>query len=470
MQEFVRELNRGGRYCALYCSLESAKLIPEPERGIPAVLGNIASAIKWSPVKGLPGFGADTGPSDFSRVVREALRDFCARLDRPLVIVFDEADALADGTLIALLSQLRDGYVNRADIPFVHSIALVGMRNIRDYKARIRPESDTLGSYSPFNIFAKALTLRNFTLEDVGRLYQQHTEETGQAFSDDVIERVFHYTQGQPWLVNAIAREIVEELLGRDVSLRIEVSHVDQAVQNIIVRRGTHIDSLLARLTEERVRRVIEPVITGKKGAIHRGQSDYEFVRDLGLVRDDRGVVEPANPIYGEVIVRWLNYDAQEDLRAEGYPYALPRYVGEDGQLDVNSLLREFQQFWRENSEVWEERFEHKEAAPHLILMAFLQRVLNAGGYIRREFAAGRGRMDLCVEFQDQRYPIEIKIRYGDKTVEEGQSQLLQYMDRLGCDEGWLVVFDRRPDVPWDEKTRWETPDADGKVIHVVGG
>ncbi|HKL20654.1 MAG TPA: hypothetical protein VJ904_02545, partial [Tichowtungia sp.] len=83
-----------------------------------------------------------------------------------------------------------------------------------------------------------------------------------------------------------------------------------------------------------------------------------------------------------------------------------------DGSIDMRRLLVEFQHFWRENSEIWQERFEYREAAPHLILMAFLQRVLNGGGRIDREYSSGRGRIDLCLHHGGRRYPVELKIRY----------------------------------------------------------
>ncbi|MDR2691338.1 MAG: ATP-binding protein, partial [Dysgonamonadaceae bacterium] len=96
-------------------------------------------------------------------------------LDKPLVILFDEADCLSEGTLISFLRQLRSGYNDRSFVPFVHSVALAGMRNIRDYKAKIRPDSESLGSASPFNIVTKAYTLQNFTKDEITQLYLQHT-------------------------------------------------------------------------------------------------------------------------------------------------------------------------------------------------------------------------------------------------------------------------------------------------------
>ncbi|MDR1981238.1 MAG: ATP-binding protein, partial [Tannerellaceae bacterium] len=237
---------------------------------------------------------------------------------------------------------------------------------------------------------------------------------------------------------------------------------------NIILRRDTHIDSLLERLKEERVRKVIQPLITGEKGNTDKLSDDYSYVRDLGLIRDTRGGFEPANPIYAEVIVRTLNFNEQDTLLDPQYPYQMPRYL-KDGRIDMDFLMRDFQQFWRENSEIWEERFEYKEAAPHLILMAFLQRVVNGGGQIHREMTAGRGFLDICLVYEEQKYPIELKIWRGEKTLKEGIEQTARYMDSYGCKEGWLAIFDRRPERKWDDKIYMRKETAGAKTITVVG-
>ncbi|MBI4026070.1 MAG: AAA-like domain-containing protein [Verrucomicrobia bacterium] len=464
-----REIDDGNRPTVLYCTLESVQGIDDPKEGMPAIVQALAAEIRLSgALKDFP-FASRADFTDYTNVLYMELALACRSLSKPLVIFFDEVDCLSNGTLISFLRQLRAGYVNRSRIPFVHSIALVGMRNIRDFKARIRDDFETLGSASPFNIVTKAMTLRNFTKEEIAALYRQHTDASGQAFEPSAIHRVAEQTCGQPWLVNAVARECVEELLKNDLSKTVTIALVDQAIQNIIQRRDTHIDSLLERLKESRVRMVIEPVVTGETAAIQRSSDDYEYVRDLGLIRDDRGTVEPANPIYGEVIARTLASDLQYVLEAPIYPYALARYRKGAG-LDLGFLLKDFQQFWRENSAIWWERFDYKKAAPHLVLMAFLQRILNGGGRIIREMAAETRRLDLCVEFGSARYPIELKVRSGDKTENEGREQLLHYMDTLGCSEGWLVIFDRDPACPWEEKIHWKTEKpAEGKTLHLVG-
>lgn len=468
LKELARQLNAGGQYYAVYCSLETVRGISDAAEGIPRILDELLYALRQHDAVGRYALEEPLDPAQYTLIVRKALSAVCRKLDKPLVLLLDEIDCLANGTLIGLLQQLRYGYVNRPDAPFAHSIALVGMRDIRDYKARIRGQRETLGSASPFNIITESLTLRNFMQEEIAALYAQHTEATGQAFPPEVTAAVFTATQGQPWLVNAIAREIVVKLLENDASRRIELAHVEEAVQRLILNRPTHIDSLMERLKEERVRRVIEPVILGDAVGYHTMDDDFRYVLDLGLLAQRVGKIVPSNPIYGEVILRVLSSQTQMTMQQQTYPPEYPAYLS-GGRLDMGRLLRDFQAFWRENSAIWIEKYDYKEAAPHLILQAFLQRVINGGGRILREMAAGTQRLDLCVEFAAMRYPIELKLRYQEKTYQEGIAQLTGYMDMLGCSEGWLIVFDRRADIAWDEKLFWRTETVNGKTTHVIG-
>ncbi len=462
--DLVKQLNETGTYHAAYCSLESVQGITDPREGIPAILAVLANALRNSPSLRDYSFGDGVKELPFAAQLNQALADFCAALKKPLILMFDEADCLSNGTLIAFLRQLREGFISRSLAPFVHSVALVGMRNIRDYKGTLRDDQDTLGSASPFNIVKRSLTLRNFTPDELTELYSQHTAETGQEIGDAVVDRVFHFTQGQPWLVNAIAAEIIEVILEHDTKRKILPDHVDTASQNLVVRRDTHIDSLLERLKEERVRRIIEPMILGKELAIDYLSDDCQYCLDLGLIENHQGVLQPSNPIYAEVIGRTLSHNAQYSLDVN----YINRWLSNDG-IDMNALLQEFQQFWRENSDVWMQKFDYREAAPHLILQAFLQRVVNGGASISREFATGRKRLDLCVTYNDRKYPIELKLHYGPKTEPDGLRQLADYMDTLGCTEGWLIIFDRDSEAPWDEKIHWRTETLKDRIIHVLG-
>ena len=121
--------------------------------------------------------------------------------------------------------------------------------------------------------------------------------------------------------MNAIACEIVEQILEGDVSREILPQHVEQAVQTLILRRDTHIDSLMERLKEARVQRILEPVIIGENKRYDLLDDDYQYVLDLGLLREASKKRVPANPIYGEIIIRTLSSEVQ---MAIGEPDYLP--------------------------------------------------------------------------------------------------------------------------------------------------
>jgi hypothetical protein len=291
--------------------LENAYVTPDPEKGIPTIVNSFVMALENYSLPNTEKFRENINLNDYANVFGFALRNYCRRLDKPLIIFFDEADCLSESTLLSFLRQLRNGFVNRSIAPFPISVALVGMRNIRDYKAKIRENKETLGTTSPFNIIAESLNLRNFTKKEVAALYKQHTDKTGQLFAESAVELAFEQTQGQPWLINAIAREIIMEQLKKDYSVIITAEMVAEAINTIILRRDVHIDQLIDKLKESRVQKVIEQMIMGEGGNIDTLSDDYNYVKDLGLIRENGKNIEPANPIYAEVIVRMLNINEQ---------------------------------------------------------------------------------------------------------------------------------------------------------------
>jgi type II secretory pathway predicted ATPase ExeA len=467
LKELTRQLNDEGKYYAFYCTLERLQEVFDMKEGIPAIVKTLESQIIKTNLPFKDDFAKDADYDDYTNVFHDVLIQYCKLLDKPFVMFFDEADSLSEDTLIAFLRHLRSGYNNRGETPFVHSVALVGMRNIKDYRWKVRPDSESRHAASPFNIVTEVLTIKNFTPEQVWELYLQHTVETGQIFENDAVKYIYEQTQGQPWLVNATAREVIAKLLEWDYAKPVTKALAEQAIHNIIIRRDTHIDQLLEKLKEPRVRSVVEPLLLG--GYIDTSTEDFSYVCDLGIIRKTPSKIEFSNPIYNEVITRTLNSTLQEQLTRNNPKYDMPAYYKNDA-IDMTLLMSDFQQFWRENSGIWKERFEYKEAAPHLILMAFLQRVINGGGDIIREYAADTDRCDLNLRYRNKRYPIELKIRRSEKTLATGLEQLSQYMDTLGCNEGWLVIFDQRRNQSWSKKIfRKQHILPDGKTITVVG-
>jgi len=328
---------------------------------------------------------------------------------KPIVLMLDEVDSLIGDTLVSLLC---------------------GVRDIQDYRIHASSEKSVITGGSAFNIKAESLRVGDFDQVETTQLYQQHMDETGQQFTSGALEELWFLSQGQPWLVNALGNELTHKMKeNRDRSIIIDEQMVEEAKERLVISRAVHIDQLVHKLGELRVRRVIEPLLSGDSELESVEQDDIQYARDLGLIKATGKKIAIANPIYQEVIPRELTYTTQLKINHETH-----WYIDEQGRLDMHKLLSAFQQFFREHSESWIEQFDYKEAGPQLLMQAFLQRIVNGGGQVHREYGQGRKRTDLLV-----------------------------------LSEGHLIIFDRAPNKSWSEKIWVENKRYQGHSIVVWG-
>jgi hypothetical protein len=463
-------LNQSGRYRALYANIETAQAAREQvEMAMAGIVRTLANSARWR-------LRDEQVESLARRILAEPvatvmlelfLTRWCEQSPSPIVLLLDEVDALVGDSLISLLRQLRAGYPQRPQ-HFPQTVILCGVRDLRDYRIHASSEAAPITGGSAFNIKAKSLRLGDFSAAEVAALLREHTADTGQEFAPEAVRRVWALTVGQPWLVNALAYEACFEMReGRDRSRPITVELIEQAKENLILRRVTHLDQLADKLREARVRRVIEPMLAGATlGEVP--EDDRQYLVDLGLLRRERGGgLVIANPIYREVLPRALASGPQDSL-----PQIAPTWLNPDGSLNPDHLLRAFLSFWRQHGQPLLGSAPYHEIAPHLVLMAFLHRVVNGGGTLEREYAIGWGRMDLCLRHGAVTLGIELKVwRDGEPDpLAEGLEQLDGYLAGLGLDRGWLIIFDRRAGQPpiRERTASSETPSPQGRWITVV--
>ena len=446
LRALAKALTEEGRYTALHFSCEEASIAGE---NYGAVLRAVLFALRMAADLDLP---PELRPPPFPDAPEEqllsvALRAWAQASPRPLVLVVDEIDSLVGQSLIGVLRQLRAGFPARP-AAFPWSVILCGMRDVRDYKLASGGAPPRMGSSSPFNIKVESNRLGDFSLDQVRELYGQHTAATGQPFTDKAVAHAFELSAGQPWLVNALGREIVDKMKV-PASEPITSAHMDQAKERLILARATHLDSLLARLREPRVQRILEPLIAGDAMSYEELDDDLKYCRDLGLVARNNPV-RVENPIYREVIVRVLASAVEANVTDEPHRFVLP-----DGRLAFRKLLRAFSAFWLEHGAALLGTSPYHEVAPQLVLMAFIQRIVNGGGFVDREYGVGRGRVDLLVRWPYrkadgtravQKRALEIKVWRPKATdpLQKGLAQLDAYLAGLRLKRGTLVIFDRR--------------------------
>ena len=455
-------LNRQGDYICIYANVEGGQgWRNDIQKVVAATCQTIAREAQLILKNDIPAKIRDEVKlTEAESMLSAFLSSLSSSLPKPLVLLIDEIDALVGDSLVSVLRQIRSGYANRP-AAFPVSIILCGVRDVRDYRI-VLSNQDIVTGGSAFNIKATSLRLGNFTKEEIRELYLQHTQETGQQWDEGCFPMVWEATEGQPWLVNALAREVTYEIRENRVrSVTITPDMLYRAQEQIIYRRDTHIDILIDKLKEPRVKRVIEPILSNSDKAVEGliPSDDIQYVADMGLIKRERTqTIRIANSIYREVIPRELIWSTQETM------YQQPQwYQNADGSIDMEKLLTDFQQFFRQNADSWIGRFDYAEAGPQLLLQAFLQRIVNGGGYIDREYGLGRRRTDLLIRKPltegyggpVQRIVLELKIKRGDldMVIERGLEQTWQYMDTVGAvDEGHLIVFDRDGQKSWEER------------------
>ena len=452
MLSLAQQLTESGNYISVLLSLEVGQPFSDkPAVAERAILDEWRDQIRFQ----LPS-DIIVNPNNFDlpegRAIGGFLSEWSYLAERPLVVFLDEIDALENELLISVLRQLRSGY-HRRPRGFPSVLALIGLRDIRDYKVD-SGGSERLSSPSPFNIAVRSITLRNFTEEEVSDLLTQHVEETGQVITAESMARIFALSQGQPWLVNSLAKVCVEEL-EKNFHNPILLTHVDRAKEILIQRRQVHLDQLLDKLQTERVRNVIEPILSG--GSMDNvPRDDRDYVVDLGLVtRKNSGGLTIANPIYKEIIPRELASAAQDSL-----PQISPTWLNHDGTLNPMDLLDSFLAFWRRHGQPLLRSTPYHEIAPHLVLMAYLHRVVNGNGLIDREYAINSGKMDLYLRYGETQMAMELKVWRDGRPdpLAIGLTQLDDYMSGLSynylndtgldVETGWLVIFDQRSGLP----------------------
>ena len=201
--------------------------------------------------------------------------------------------------------------------------------------------------------------------------------------------------------------------------------------------------------------------------AVEKPKGGKVSITSQGWWRPEVYALTISNRIYQEVIPRELTWAIQSGITNQEQAW----YLKPARSLDIPKLIAAFQQFFREHSDSWIEGFNYREAGPQLLIQAFLQRIINGGGRINREYALGRKRTDLLIEWPldpeqgflgpVQRAVLELKIwrknRSFDAVLQEGIVQTQGYAKQVGAGESHLIIFDRHPETPWDAKIWQQT-------------
>lgn len=395
--------------------------------------GAFGMTLEWQPEKS----STEAGFFLFQKNTRSLCR---AAAPKKIVLLVDEADSIPETVVLSFLRSLRKRYLERDRLPTFHAVALVGVHDIKNLKARYRRESESIGSASPYNI-AVEFEMPPLSLENICQYYNWHTQETRQVFDIRVIASVHPVTAGHPWPVSILAKLMVEKIVP-NLKQTILPEHAEPAIQNLIHTRNANFDSLFKNARHPDILPLVLDVLTGKRRDFNFQAEPIRLGVIYGVFTNVSGRLAIVNQIYAQVF--YLHF--REELEGSGIGELVARnhFETRPGRLDFALVLEKFQQFIKAKGAAVVNHPEFKEATVQLLFLSYLDLLVNDRGRTFKEVRSGQGRIDVVCPFDRQKESVELKRWYGTSRYEEGLEQLVRYLDNEGLDHGYLPVFDRR--------------------------
>lgn len=359
-----------------------------------------------------------------------------------VVLIIDEFDGVPQAAAKGFLRSLRRIYLSGRDVRCPYSVGIVGVKSI----AQLNYDR----SISPFNI-QDEFTLPNFTLEQVQALLSQYTDEVGQPFAPDVVEKLHQQTAGQPFLVNRFAQLLTEAL---DISKTgtIQMQHFSKAHAQLLEERNTNVEHLITN-----VRRDPRFEKTLMRIAFYGSNINFtlhnEVISELAtygiIAKAEDGMCQILNPIYLHCIIQafkpLINGLEDEYLPDDG-PIDFTGYITETGQLEIATLIENFKNFIaRVGFRVLQVPDTPQEFVGQYLLFAYLDAFVKiVGATMYLEVPTGRGRADLIIGHKGRKYIVETQVWRNEKGYQAGKHQLATYLTLEGETEGYYIVFDYR--------------------------
>jgi hypothetical protein len=377
-------------------------------------------------------------------------------LDKPLILIIDEFDALAEAAINKLTRVFRNIY-NRVQKELrkpaaqrrylLHGLALVGVRSVLGIE-------NVKGS--PFNI-QRSLNVSNLAYEEVEDLFKWYEKESGQAVHPEVVQRLYEETNGQPGLTCWLGELLSEGFKGyaNDTAQPIgmkEFETVYAAANDILP--NNNILNIISKTREEKNRDMVLKLFQTDEKL--RFRFDDPIINALymhGVVDMEKGELNLYYTRFACPFVqkRLFNYFSGEMFKEMGQlvePFLKLDRVITPGGLEVRELMKLYQAYLDKNSS-WlfkdaPRRADLRvyEAVYHFNLYAYLDEFLRGkNGRVFPEFPTGNGKIDLLIRYKDNRYGLELKSFTDQAGFRDALVQASIYGKQLGLDEVYPGIF-----------------------------
>jgi len=378
------------------------------------------------------------------------------RLEKPLILILDEFDALEEDAISAIVSAFRNIYNIRQSQTdkmtgekdyLLHSIALIGVRSVLGIENQ---------KGSPFNV-QRSVHIPNLTFKEVEAMFKCHEKESGQKVNQEVIERLFYETKGQPgltcWFGELLTEGWDQFRVNKDmpVSMKLFKKAYTAAIQ---ILPNNNIINIISKAKQSLYKEtVLDMFRTDEKILFKYDNPKHNFLYMNGVTEcedagDEKYFLKFPCPFIQK---RLFNYFSDEIFAYMGKLYDPFEYLEDaitEDSLNIRNIIRMYRGYLIKNRD-WALKNAPRrsdmriyEAVFHFNLYKYLSGFIESfKGEIYPEFPTGNGKIDLIVKYAGHIYGIEVKTFKNIPAYTEALKQAASYGKQLGLKEISLVFF-----------------------------
>jgi hypothetical protein len=408
------------------------------------------------------------------------LSDFITRLankvNKKIILIIDEVDKSSNNQLfVSFLAMLRDKYLIRDRVKTFHSVVLAGVHDVKSLKLKVRPEAAQKYN-SPWNIATQFKVDMNLSPTEIKSMLDEYATDKGIKMNGiEIAERLFYFTSGYPYLVSHISKIIDEDVLPEkkdETNKEWTIEDVNTAFHVVLREAGNaNFDTLLKNLYDypNLYDLVFSIIINGEVMPYSQNDPTISLGALHGIFApSEKGMLKIHNRIYREIIADmmisvWRTSNLGHNNRSTDVFDYVSQYRLPNNGLNMEKVLENFQIFMRKEYNTKDRKFLERDG--RLIFLAFMRPILNGAGYDFKEpQVSEEKRLDVVITYYQHQYVAELKLWYGPAANAEGLLQLVDYLERLSLDTGYLLIFDHSKRKSW--KKEWV--EVGGKRIFCV--
>jgi hypothetical protein len=439
MREVLWKLMKDERFHVLKLNLEHLKMTEDTDDIISTIAEQITEkvALKNPRVSCL---------KEFDQIFRKGT------LNKPLILIMDEFDALAEDAISGIAGVFRNIYNIRQEDPnppaekeyLLHSVALIGVRSVLGIE-NVRG--------SPFNV-QRSVHIPNLTHEEVRNMFSWYEDESGQKVEPPLIDRLFYETRGQPGLVSWFGELLTEghDYFQPDHSkpLTTEIFEEVYSAALQVLPNNTVLNIISKAKQKDCKGFVLEMFKTREKIPFRFDDPVFNFLYMNGVIGiEERGFfVRFSCPFIQK---RLFNYFSGELFHYMGQllePFEDTSDTITEAELNIKNLIRRYERHLQKNRD-WmladaprRKDLRIFEAVFHFNLYEYLNRFLaNKKAKVWPEFPTGNGAIDLIIRYREKLYGIELKSYTDEGDYREALKQAARYAVFLKLDVVHLIFF-----------------------------